>query len=456
MADTPVPNPQLKQLWKKCASFHGVLGPSNFTSEVQKKTLGNSILACETETVAMLGENQLEAVEFMNRLMDAGGDAVPVMLSHQAYPPQTLQVYMLNMLVHVHPVLVQHPNTQALLKMLTETTTDVCLIALCCHGSPVRLRESLFGLGSRCVVLRNMAKFIAAVTTVFRKGFVHGAVHEDSVVVTARPRLCLANWRLFNVTPHAACDLVLDAYCARDFARGQHPVLWMLWLCWLLHIRTQGGRPAAPYTLKGAIFALLSSFEGFFPERYQHEAQWAFCLRQCFVPYMHPSEAPWLECLLYQLEEITNYGMLGALDMQWTHVWKRFQEEVPYADAAYASELVRIAQSAPPGCVRSFACAEPQARHHAQAMLVYFLPRLAQDGVWQDGDVFMQMCYLTDTYFLCQHLWFGLCAADNTLCGGSLQYAFSNIYKAQIDSMHKLTLALVDALDAASNNPGVF
>lgn len=429
------------------AEFLGVLGPETFMNQYLAQCETRPHLAEMCHTVACNDRGRLAT--YFKWLNEHGKGAVPEVVASGEYTPAEMRDFALYFLTQVKPAVLQHANTQQLLQVLYNTKENVHLLAVYDHGI------SLFHPSAPWVFceaqdafLRSMSLLVKAMQELSRQGAVHGAVHEDAVVVLNN-RLILTKWRLEDEPAAAAAGRLHAAYTSMYFVPGQHPCIWMLWLCWMLNLDGCHSTGQPRMSLRGCIDHLFGIDNS--TTASMNESHWLFYVRNCLGGTVQRDVSAWFVGVLDEIYVASNCGMYIALEAHWDRMWADFRAATkpdtnPYTDTLKAAGCV----GGPTQTwlnVRSNACQAGTEIHVSTHKMLneYFSGRIPP-GENVGKNAHERLCMHTDMYYLCQQLWQAL-YRYNAMVVGSREYtAFRAVLGADFAQMQTTTSELVQTL----------
>ena len=430
------------------AEFRGVIGPQTFLNQYQAQLMKRSELENTCRTVACNDGGMLAT--YFKWLNEHGKGAVPELVASREYTPKEMKDFAFYFLTQVDPIMLQHANTQQLLQVLYNTTENVHLLAVYDQGTPVRHPGALWVLGAPAAWLQHMSSFLAAMQELSRQGALHGAVHEDAVVVLTK-RLILTKWHLEDEPAAAATQRLLAAYTSMHFVPGQHPCIWMLWLCWMLDLYGCNSTGQPKMSLRGGIEPLLAENIDNSATAFMNESHWSIYVRNLLGRTVHPDASAWLVGVLDEISVASSYGMYIALEAHWDRMWADFptatqSKKNPYTDTLHTA--VTVAGPTPSWLyVRAAAChlAETTSVSTQNMLNEYFSGRIP---LCENAEKCAQerLCMHTDMYYLCQQLWQALYNNDVAFFGTEQYAAFRGVLAADFAHMQTTTNALVQAL----------
>lgn len=415
------------------AVFQGVVGPDGFRSLCERAL--QQTRAPSTEVVTHAYTDGGAYVKYAQLLSEVGGSSVPTVVNCGVFSVQEMHALALRVLAQPASVsLAQHSNTQQLLRTLQTTTAPVHLVVFSGIGlsfaeTRAHMQRALCEPAACAKLQRAMGEFLHSLFLVFKAGHVHGGVDAQSLRITQNMRICLHGWALPKPDGHSGMTTVYAWYTATEHVPHQHPLVWMLTLCWYKWLSVQRQENPDEFfvqlSLKTTLAHMAYDSMGEPCPQNLHERSWIDDLHAMLTrtPATQPG-MPWVVGVAGDVKAAADAKLYLVLDRMWTNAKRVFVSAFAESHKTYRKQLkdaIKQRQAEFPHsfvlrCISARACTQHVPAECTERMLGIFFSGIANLPIEVRGDrefVCRELCRWTDLYLACRELWLVLSPCPN-------------------------------------------
>lgn len=459
------------------AVFRGIVGPHDFSLQCHRALQATGAAANEVITQAYTDGGAY--AEYAQLLSEVGGSAVPTLVNTSRFSAQELHKHVLGVLAHgARAPLAVHTNTQRLLTTLQKTTSPVHLVVLAGVGRPfAHLRADMHQLlrspASCAQLTRAMGAFLNGLYLVLKAGHVHGAVDAQSLRITSRMRICLHGWAPRARDAHAGIATVYAWFTATDHQPHQHPLVWMLTLCWYKWLSLQRGESRADHfvqlSLKTVLVHMAYDCCGEPCPADLGEHTWLDTLYAMLqsAPVTQPG-MPWVVGVVRDVLAANNAKLYPMLDRMWTNAKRVFVKTFAESHTTYRKQLkaamkqrqAEFPHSFSLRCINARSCSSETSVETTERMLGAFFSGVANLPIEVRGDrefVCRELCRWSDLGNACRELWLVLSACPGAVAQATINAMRDTLY-ASLQNTDSAVQSLCQVLSeeqppASGSNP---
>lgn len=425
----PPPEARLQELAvmdkQSRAVFRGVVGPHNFC--VQSNSVLQGLRTTPAEIFTHAYTDGGAYTEYARLLSEVGGLAVPTVVNSGVFSAREIHAHVLQVLAQkASAPLAQHDNTRRLLATLQKATAPVHLVVLSGIGLPfaktrAEMQQLLRNRASCAQLTRAMGAFLHGLYLVLKAGHVHGAIDAQSLRITQHMRICLHGWAPSEGSAHTGMATVYAWYTATDHVPHQHPLVWMLTLCWYKWLKEQRQENPVEFfvqlSLKTVLVCMVYDCHG---EPYPSdldEHTWAENLHTMLqrAPATQTGMA-WVIGVVRDVRAASNAKLYLVLDRMWTNAKRVFVKTFAESHNTYRRQLRAAAKERQTEfphsfmlrCINARACTQDTPVECTERMLGAFFSGIANLPIEVRGDrefVCRELCRWTDLVNACRELW---------------------------------------------------
>jgi hypothetical protein len=415
------------------AVFQGVVGPDGFRWQCERAL--QEARTPSTEVVTHAYTDGGAYVKYAQLLSEVGGTAVPSVVHCGVFPVHEMHALVQRVLRQAASVsLAQHSNTQQLLKTLQTTTAPVHLVVFSGNGlsfaeARAHMQRALCEPAACAKLQRAMGAFVHGLSLVLKAGHVHGCVDAQTLRITQNMRICLHGWALPKPDGHSGMTTVCAWYTATEHVPHQHPLVWMLTLCWYKWLSVQRqenpGEFFVQLSLKTTLAHMAYDSVGEPCPQELHERSWVNDLHAMLTraPGTQPG-MPWVVGVARDVKAAADAKLYPVLDRMWTNAKRVFVKAFAESHKTYRKHLkdaMKHLQAEFPHsfvlrCISARASTQHVPAECTERMLGIFFSGIANLPIEVRGDrefVCRELCRWTDLYLACRELWLVLSACPN-------------------------------------------
>lgn len=415
------------------AVFQGVVGPDGFRWQCERALQQAHTPLTEVVTHAYTDGGAY--VKYAQLLSEVGGTAVPSVVHCGVFSVHEMHALVQRVLRQpASASLAQHSNTQQLLKTLQTTTAPVHLVVFSGNGlsfaeARAHMQRALCEPAPCAKLQRAMGAFVHGLSLVLKAGHVHGGVDAQTLRITQNMRICLHGWALPKPDGHSGMTTVYAWYTATEHVPHQHPLVWMLTLCWYKWLGVQRqenpGEFFVQLSLKTTLAHMAYDSVGEPCPQELHERSWVNDLHAMLTraPATQPG-MPWVVGVACDVKAAADAKLYPVLDRMWTNAKRVFVKAFAESHKSYRKQLkdtMKQRQAEFPHsfvlrCISARACTQNVPAECTERMLGIFFSGVANLPIEVRGDrefVCRELCRWTDLYLACRELWLVLSACPN-------------------------------------------